>query len=489
MIDWGISAGSHDAAIAVFQNDKIIYASHSERYSRIKNDKNLHIDQITEANQFGEPRHVYFYENSLKKKLRQACAGQWRLFFNHSYRKHLYDLGITAPITSVDHHHSHAAYAYYTNSFRHADILVLDSVGEFETITIWKGHDGKLTKTFRQCYPHSVGLWYSAMTQRLGLKPQQDEYILMGMAAYGNPSRFRDSILDDFIKKLPDRTSPSVIFKENLHRGCLWWRPELAEADYFDVAATVQSIYEEIFRGILSWMRHQSIMSSIAIVGGCALNCVANPIAHDFYRHVWIPPNPGDAGSSVGAVLAKTKQFIELKNAFLGTDIPGEYLIDEIINDLITNGLSVVASGRAEFGPRALGHRSLLADPRIIDIKDRVNIVKKREQFRPFGCMILKDHVNDYFDVPTTFDSSYMQFVAPCKKPDEFPGIIHIDGTSRIQTVDENAGSVHEMLKTWHDLTGCSLLLNTSLNVKGEPLVNTFDDASRWPIEQIDIRI
>jgi carbamoyltransferase len=190
-------------------------------------------------------------------------------------------------------------------------------------------------------------------------------------------------------------------------------------------------------------------------------------------------PNPGDAGSAVGAVLAYNSDFVHWPGAMLGHNIPGKYPAEAVLRQLESRRICGVASGRAEFGPRALGNRSLLADPRGNDIKDLVNQYKKREKFRPFAPIILEEHVHSYFDIPVD-KSPYMQFVGTCKDPDKFPAIIHYDNTSRVQTVGVDNPGIRKLLEMWYEKTGCPMLLNTSLNIKGEPLVNTKHDAERW---------
>lgn len=192
-------------------------------------------------------------------------------------------------------------------------------------------------------------------------------------------------------------------------------------------------------------------------------------------------PNPGDAGSAIGTILAQTKNFIEWPGALLGHDIKGKYPSSDALRELLSNRITGVAAGRAEFGPRALGNRSLLADPRGDDIKDLVNKAKYREPFRPFAPAILEEYVDQYFDVPKGFKSPYMQYTALCKHPDKFPAIVHFDNTSRVQTVSKNDNpGFRKLLESWYFMTGCPMLLNTSLNIKGEPLVNTLEDAKRW---------
>jgi carbamoyltransferase len=172
-----------------------------------------------------------------------------------------------------------------------------------------------------------------------------------------------------------------------------------------------------------------------------------------------------------------------MPTANLGTDIPGNYPVDDVITDLLATGVSAVAAGRAEFGPRALGNRSILADPRIVGIKDKVNALKHREDFRPFAPAVLRSHTCNYFYTPVSQKgllSPFMQYAWPCTSPDEFPGIVHIDCTSRVQTVANDNSGFRQLLDAWYKRTGCPMLLNTSLNIRGEPLVNTIEDAQRW---------
>ena len=483
MIVWGWTGMSHDASLAVFSDDGLEFAAHSERYSRSKNDKNLHSDLIAEALTFGKPDKIYYYENPLLKKTRQLYAGQYTLLSKESPTTYMRKFYKDAPkSTSTSHHLSHAAAGYYTSPYTDAAVLVIDSIGEWDTLTIWKGSGSALQRVYTQRYPHSVGIWYSAMTQRIGLKPQEHEYILMGMAAIGDPERYYELVKTDFIAKMPTLQDPRILFKRNCHRGCLDWRPDLSSVqDYADIAAATQRIYEEIFELYVKIAADKTKSKNLVLMGGCALNCVANTLAYKYFDNVWIMPNPGDAGSAIGCVLAHKREFMEFSHAFTGTEIPGEYPIDAIIQALQKEKITAVAAGRAEFGPRALGHRSILADPRGLDVKDRVNSIKQREAFRPFAPMILEEHADKYFEMPKQLTSSpFMQFVVKCRKPDEFPAIIHYDGTSRVQTVSKENGNVRMLLERWYKLTGCPMLLNTSLNIKGEPLVNTREDADRW---------
>jgi len=475
MITWGISANSHDAALAVFTDEGLEFASHSERFSGIKNDPDLNKELIDYAKKWGQPDELIWYERPLVKTLRQFRAGQGIRLRENNIRNYLRSYGLHAPIKYTSHHLSHAAAGYYTSPFNQATVVCIDSIGEFDTLTVWNGSGNKLKKIYSQKFPHSIGLWYSAMTQRIGLKANEDEYILMGMAAYGDSRVYRHQIMHDFFES---KTLP-IKFKHNLHRGCNWWRPELNDDHNFNIAAGTQWVYETILDNILLWCKQNGNSDNLVLMGGCALNCSANHLAYKYFKDVWIMPNPGDAGSSIGAVLAHKKQHMPMDHAYLGYNIEGDYPVEEAISELKKTGIVGVANGRAEFGPRAFGNRSLLADPRGRDIKSKVNDIKQRQQFRPFAPVIMSEHYDSEFD---GFANNYMQFTARCKNPDLYPAIVHMDGTSRVQTVGPDGSGIRQLLEAWYEATGCPMLLNTSLNIKGKPIVNNLTDAQEFAI-------
>jgi len=482
MITWGISANSHDAALAVFTDDGLEFASHTERFSGVKNDAHLNKEIVNYARQWGEPDEVIWYERPFRKTLRQIRAGQGFNFRENNINRYLRQYDISAPIYYTDHHLAHAAAGFYTSPFREATVVCIDSIGEFESLTIWNGDENGLKRIYSQSYPHSVGLWYSALTQRVGLKPQEDEYILMGMAAYGDPLRLFNDVLHDFFHPLDDDSfkqiffnTPTIKLKHNLHRGCTWWRPDLTtEQDMFDIAAATQAVYSYLLKYISNWARWKSPSGNLVLMGGCALNCSANGSIKSDWNDMYIMPNPGDAGSAIGCVLAHKKQHMPIPHMYTGYNIEGEYPVEEVLHELLTTGICGVASGRAEFGPRAFGNRSLLADPRGTDIKDRVNTIKRRQKFRPFAPAVLEEHASTYFD---GYVSPFMQYTATCTDPG-LPAIVHGDGTSRVQTVSANQSvGFRKLLERWYEETGCPILLNTSLNIKGKPMVNTVEDA------------
>jgi carbamoyltransferase len=473
----GITAQNHDASMALIDGDKILWSAHSERYSRRKNDTMLDANMVKEMREYGEPTQVVWFEKPWSKNLRRLYSGQRPWIVNPKDQLKLVDLD-SLPMEVVGHHHSHASAGYYTSGYSDAAVLVVDAIGEWDTVSIWEGRGNDLKCKWRKRYPNSIGLFYTAFTDFLGLKPNEEEYILMGMAAYGHVDLvLKKHIKDEFFEYIE---APDFKLKHDLHRGCRWWQaPPLTNK--FDLAACVQSIVEDYLMETVINMSMNTTSKNLVFMGGVALNCVANArIARSrVFDNIWIMPNPGDAGSAIGAVAGYTKQHLDWKHPYLGTDIKRELDIDAVVKRLLAGEVVAVANGRAEFGPRALGNRSLLCDPRGPEAKSRMNAIKKREQFRPFAPAVLEEHAKTYFDMPVD-SSPYMQFVAKCTS-EELPGVCHVDGTSRVQTVSQNDNPVFRaLLEAWYSASGCPVLMNTSLNIKGEPLVNTWEDALRF---------
>lgn len=314
----------------------------------------------------------------------------------------------------------------------------------------------------------------------------------MGMAAYGDANRFTGVILDELLELPNDDLQQPFRLRRDLHRGCMDWRPDLNLKDVFDLAAATQQVYEMAFDRILRQASKLCSSKNLVLMGGCALNCSANYLTGRYFDQTWIMPNPGDAGSAIGAVLAHNPQWRispEKFTPFLGYDMGMAHSNDQIIDYLMSNQICGLARGPAEFGPRALGNRSLLADPRGLDIKDRVNKIKQRQEFRPFAPVILEELVNDYFAMPHGWTTSrYMQVTACCLQPNLFPAIIHKDGTSRVQTVPKDGSAFRKLLESWYARTGCPMLLNTSLNIKGQPMVNDHSDSRNFE-RQYNIRV
>ncbi|NUW34543.1 hypothetical protein HTZ77_24335 [Nonomuraea sp. SMC257] len=476
MVTWGISGLSHDASLAVLEGDRLLFAGHSERYSRKKNDALLHADLISEGLAYGRPEAIAWYERPYIKKLRHVRAGQLgnALSLSDVPQRYLRSL-LPFPLPEIfyaDHHQAHAMAGVATSGFAEAVVIVADAIGEFDTFTISRfGRDSGLETLYRRRYPHSLGLLYSAFTRRCGFRPNEDEYIVMGMAAFGTPIH-AEQLQEEWLT-IED---PGFHLRANVHRGIGEWLPGARPED---LAASIQAVTETVLLRAASWAQRETGISNLVLMGGVALNCVANSkISTECgFDRIWIFPNPGDAGSSVGAAAALHGGPIKWDGPYLGTDIDRPFDVDELLRTLQREGVLALANGRAEFGPRALGNRSLLADPRSPLMKDRVNQIKGREKFRPFAPVILAERAAQYFDMPVP-ESPYMQFTATSLFPAEFPAVVHADGTSRVQTVtSEQHPNLHALLTAWENATGCPMLLNTSLNSRGEPLVNTWEQA------------
>jgi len=448
----GFSEGFHDAAVAVIEEDRIVYATHAERYSKKKHDKKLDLTAVITARGLNiKDDIVAFYEKPFWKRTRQIYAGQkvgWR-------ERHL----TMQPNVYFDHHKSHAAAAFQTCLYEEAACVVVDSIGEWDCSSIWvaKMVEGRATykKVWSKKYPHSLGLWYSALTKWAGLRPLDEEYIFMGMAAFGKPSH------TDELQELLLR---------NNHKGIRG-----LEGETVDVAKSAEVVLENELKDIFRMASQYS--KNICYGGGVALNCVINSkLQYRFGDHnIWIMPNPGDAGGALGAALLAYGKKVQF-TPYLGYNIRKKLDPKEIVETLLNNKICGVANGRAEFGPRALGNRSLLADPREKSTKDLVNEIKKRQKFRPFAPAILEEHCQDWFDMPD--HSRYMSYTYQCKRPHAIPACIHVDNSARVQTVPETSESIlRPILECWYERTGCPVLLNTSLNVRGKPMVNTIDDA------------
>ena len=480
----GISAGFHDAAATVIDNHgDILFASHSERYSKIKNDPNLCNDLMRDVMDHGLIDTIAYYETPWKKQLRQLYSGQGIEWDKLSVKKILtaqfggYAV-LPMDIKSYNHHLSHAAAGFQTSTFDRATVVVIDAIGEWDTITIWGAEyrNGRAVykKLWRQLYPHSIGLFYSAATKQVGLKPNEEEYILMGMAAYGERG-FGDLMKMDLIDD-----EWEIKFKENMHLG-MTYKYLSSSTSIMDIAAAAQDLAEDLILNVMRRAKDLRWSNNLVYMGGVALNCAANARIGNYFDNIWIMPNPGDAGSSMGAAALAYGGKLNWRDAFLGHNIPGPYPVSAALDCLLEHRIVGVASGRAEFGPRALGNRSLLADPRGPDIKDKVNEIKRRQQFRPFAPIILEELADMYFDMPCGWDRSrYMQSVARCRVPELFPAIVHADGTSRVQTVPKDGSGIRELLEKWFLITDCPILLNTSLNIKGEPMINDRADALRF---------
>jgi carbamoyltransferase len=475
----GINETSHDASISLIRDGEILFAAHAERYSKQKNDWYNNSEIYSDMLNYGTPTHIAYYEHPQLKRSRIFLKGgvsDWKP-----------NIPFDLPVKYFSHHYSHACAGYYTSKFNDAVIVVLDAIGEYNTSTMWVGEGEKIKPIKKFNYPISFGLFYSAFTQLLGLKPNEEEYIMMGMAAYGDPNRYFNQVNSYF---------PSITEqKYNFHKGindfnwgsvpCMVGQigtpyiKEWFDQRKFDLAAAVQKVYELRLLEFMRYAQAKTRKHNLVFMGGCALNCSANTNLWNIFNDVWIMPNPGDAGSSLGAAAALYGKHVNWKHPYLGHNIDGEYPVGEIVTGLIRDKIVAVASGRAEYGPRALGNRSILADPRDPNIKDKVNLIKNREMFRPFAPVVMEEHASKWFKM--NFTSPYMQYAVECLRPNEIPSVVHKDGTSRVQTVNKNQHpGLYEVLSNWYAITGVPVLLNTSLNIKGQPLLNDNKDIIDW---------
>ena len=299
MIHWGINALNHGSSLSVFKDGRLVQQT---------TNSSDHVKDLdtTQALHYGTPDRIFWYERPWVKKLRQVYAGQYRTALDMSVlpKKHLTQFKY-APITYTPHHASHAAGGYYTSPFNHCAVVVLDAIGEFECATIWEGKQGELRKVWSRSYPHSLGLFYSAFTQLVGLTPIKDEYLLQKMAEQGNPDRYYQLVRDYFGHWTLD-------LKYNFHKGVLNWPCEIVNLqDQCDIAAAVQKVFELQIENVMWEARKRINSDCLVYMGGCAMNSQANQkVVEPMFKYRWSLPNPGDPSSSIGAVVYHTKQRV-----------------------------------------------------------------------------------------------------------------------------------------------------------------------------------
>ncbi len=479
-----------------------------------------------------------------------AAMSEWlnrKLWTPYAIEKGLQDLGYDTPepILFSDHHLSHAAAAFYPSPFDSAAVLTVDGVGEWATSSIGLGSGSRIELLEELRFPNSLGLLYSAFTYQAGFKVNSGEYKLMGLAPFGEP-RFRDEILEHLVDLTPegsftldmryfDFLAGKKMTNQRFDRVFGPARePESAITQReCDLARSIQVVLEEIVLRMARHARGLTGASDLVMAGGVALNCVANArlVEEGPFERIWVQPAAGDAGSALGAALWAWHQIMgnervvqehdSMQGALLGPAYDPETISAELtaagrphkrIEDpderaafvarlLADEQVVGMFQGRMEFGPRALGGRSILADPRSPSMQKVLNEkIKQRESFRPFAPAVMAEHAAEWFEL--THESPYMLFTAQVR-PDrleasaprspgadifeqlagirsQIPAVTHVDGSARVQTVDPTrAPAFHRLLSAFHDLTGCPILVNTSFNVRGEPIVHTPDDAYR----------
>jgi carbamoyltransferase len=570
----GISAFYHDSAAALVQDGQVVAAVQEERFTRKKHDAGFPLHAIRYCLEEGKVDldgidHVVFFEKPLIKferlletYLANAPRGfpsfrmampLWikeKLFQKANLEKALKPLASSGKLDGkllfAEHHQSHAASAFFPSPFKEALVLTLDGVGEWATTSLAIGRGNRLEPLREIHWPHSIGLLYSAFTYYTGFKVNSGEYKVMGLAPYGEP-KYVDLILDNIVDLKADGsfwldqsyfnyatglTMTSRKFHELLGGPPRDPGARLTQRD-MDLAASVQSVTEEIMLRVTRDLAKTYGISNLCLAGGVALNCVANgKILRDgLFKRIWIQPAAGDAGGSVGAALAAYHQHFDqprvlngaldgMQGAFLGPEFSQEEITRRLANvgakfatvddsellestcDALELGHAVGwFQGRMEFGPRALGARSILGDPRNPEMQKMLNLkIKYRESFRPFAPSVLREDVADYFELDT--DSPYMLLVADVKRNrrraltaeqeklfgidklnvlrSDIPAVTHVDYSARIQTVHAKTNPrYHALLASFKRRTGCSVLVNTSFNVRGEPIVCTPEDAFR----------
>lgn len=528
----GISALYHDAACCLLQNGKLVAAAQEERFTKIKADPSmpfsaLHYCLEQAGLSITDIDVLAYYEDAEKKLARQLWSGyDYRdaamAFTIDPFRpeREIREvLGFEGPVETYEHHLSHAASSYFYSAFNNAAILTVDGVGEWATTTYGFAEGDRIELFEEVHFPDSIGLLYAAVTSYLGFKVNGGEYKVMGLAPYGTP--VYTNKLKQLIASAKDGQYTLDMKYFSFINGNKMYAPAMIELlgipprkpeseiaqCYMDLAKSIQVVIEEILIEKAHYLYDKTNSDHLCMAGGVALNCVANGaiLRATPFRKMYIQPAANDAGCALGAAaLAHIKMggsrndFEPMVHAYYGP----AYGSDEIqsllestslnyssytgkTDELIAEAAARLADGkvigwfqgRMEFGPRSLGARSILADPRDAGMRDKINLmVKKREAFRPFAPSVLEDKAAEHFDIdhPSPFMLETCQVISTI----DLPAITHVDNSARIQTVDDHSNPLYASLITaFYRLTACPILLNTSFNVRGQPIVNTPVDA------------
>ncbi len=537
----GVSCFYHDAAACLLSDGRIVAAASEEAFTRKKHDSRLPVDAIRYV--LGEAglrpsdvSAVVYYDKPIRK-LDRALRTSLDTFpagFGHFLRKMPHMAGVQlrlpkelrneldygGPVLYSEHHLSHAASAFYCSGWEDAAVLTVDGVGEWATSSWGHGRGGVLTLTGETRFPHSLGLLYSAMTLYLGFKVNSAEYKVMGLAPYGEPL-YVDKIRE-LIHVAPDGTFRldmryfafdlgERMFNERFE--ALMGQParplERGELTQFhkDVARSLQVVVDDTMVKLATTVVKETGHKRLCLAGGVALNCVANGeiLRRAPVEDIYVQPAAGDAGGAMGAALMAWHQLLQkprlprLASVYLG---PGydedtiravldeekavyrrfdrDALLAETVEQIAAGKVVGWFQGRMEWGPRALGHRSILGDPRHPEMRTIINMkIKMREGFRPFAPSVLEEQVSEWFELDRP--SPYMLLVAPVRKDKPaLPAVTHVDGSARIQTINRDQDALYyDLVKAFGERTGVPVLVNTSMNVRGEPMVNSPLDAWR----------
>jgi carbamoyltransferase len=526
----GISANFHDAACCLLVDGEPVAAAEEERFTRVKHDPRMPVHAWRYCLERGginieDVDCVAYYEHPSRKLARQLWMGVPR-FTNPDLIDRSLDptrpereirelLGYAGRLELVGHHEAHAASAYYFSGYTDAAVLTVDSVGEWTTTAYWTARGPTLTAIEEVDFPHSLGVLYSTITSFLGFEVNEGEYKVMGLAPYGSPSYANE--LRQLIEpraegqfrlnlKYFDLESSNRMYSDELPAllGGTPRRPgSPLEQFHTDVARSLQVVLEEILLEKIRYLHRRVPSDNLCMAGGVALNCVANSriLRHGPFRSLFVHPAAGDAGGAFGAAAMAHVQLTgkrpsrRLEHVYLGPGYSNEeihrrlknmplegvsdYRGDEaaLVRDtaerLATGQVVGWFQGRMEFGPRALGARSILADPRRADMRDHINAaVKMREAFRPFAPAVLLEKASAHFAID--HPSPFMLETCRVESALDLPAVTHVDGSARLQTVDSRVNPrFARLLRAFDELTGCPILLNTSFNLRGEPIVCT----------------
>jgi len=512
-ITGGFNHRVHDAAACLSLDGKLVFAQEEERFSRVKHSIGVMPTNAIKAAlasaslDIRDIDCVAYYANY------GDLVQRFTDFFNFIF-------GYCPPIKFVEHHHAHAASAFYYSGFDEAMILTADLSGNgiSTTLSYGKGNEIKRLKQFRK--PNSLGLFYGIITQLTGFQINKDEYKVMGLASYGEPTYNFDKVFKiepGHYHFNPDCINMRELEGLNLSRQEKFYSNYLSRAlnfeqfsgvDYLNrerinMAASVQKCLNDAAVSLIKWLHKETGTKNLCIAGAVGLNCIMNQqlIELDEVENIFVQPAASDAGASIGALADVSVNMGEILEGFPGVYLGNEFNEEQILAALKNVGVSyeklsnktetgakILAEGkilgwyqgRHEMGPRALGNRSILADPRIKDMKDRVNFkIKYREGFRPFAPSILREHAEDYFELK---GDCYQHMTVTCNAREDkstvIPSVVHVDGTSRVQTVSKTDNALyHELLTAFHKETGSPVVLNTSFNLISQPIVNTPYDA------------
>lgn len=534
----GISAYFHDSAAALIKDGEVLVAIQEERLSRKKQDAGLPvkaakfcldqegitIDQVSQIAYYEKPfqkferlletqiasypQSFFPFRKTVKSWLRE------KLWVPHNIRK---ELKFKGDFFYAEHHESHAAAACFASPFDDAAYLTLDGVGEWACATLGTFEKNELHQVAQQNYPHSVGMLYSAFTQYCGFRVNSGEYKLMGLAPYGTP-KYVDLVKDNFVTIQEDGSIELNLKYFQFHRGMrminskfesVMGKPALKperhiSTFYKDVAASIQAVLEEIVLTTAKYVKERTGKKYLCYGGGVALNCKANQrlLESGLFENVFIYSASGDAGGAVGTALlcanqgkertiktipsylGKAFDSEEIKDALEAHKVTFDALEDAELYDrtaeLLQSG-KVIAwfQGRDEMGPRALGNRSILAHPSDEEMRDRINeMIKFREQFRPFAPVVLEEHTSSYFkDVR---NANEMLFTFNAVDSESIKACVHKDGSARVQTVNANQNQrLRALISKFYEKSGVPVLINTSFNRRGEPMVHSPEDALR----------